>query len=74
MTMTRKREGGLTPTTMQRTLVLDDIRYLPHYQKAGVFVGPGRNSVEYSATDLVAAGAVREFYPLWPRGYSSCAA
>jgi hypothetical protein len=57
------------PIAMQGTLVLGAMRYLPHYLKQGVFVGPGRPPVEYGAAALIAAGAVKETYPLLIRGY-----
>jgi len=40
---------------------------VPHYQKPGVFVGPGRDSPERSASQLMMAGAIPKSYPLWPR-------
>jgi hypothetical protein len=63
-------DGSGAPTIMQKILVLGDIRYLPHYQKPDVFVGPGRPAPEFGTHALVTAGAVEESYPLLVRGYS----
>lgn len=57
------------PIAMQRTYLLNGIRYLPHYQKPGVFVGPGQPAPEFGTFALVTAGAVEESYPLLIRGY-----
>jgi len=54
---------------MQRTYLLNGIRYLPRYQKPGVFVGPGQPAPEFGTFALVTAGAVEESYPLLIRGY-----
>jgi hypothetical protein len=64
-------DGSGAPITMQKTLVLGDIRYLPHYQKPGVFVGPGVPAPEFGTHALVTAGAVEESYPLLVRGYNA---
>jgi len=64
-------EQSHAPIAMQRTYLLNGIRYLPHYLKPGVFVGPGRPAPEYGAHALTTAGAVEESYPLLLRGYST---
>lgn len=63
-------EGSTAPQEVRKTLVLRGIRYLPHYQKPGVFVGPGRPAPEFGQHALVTAGAAEEPYPLWVRGYA----
>lgn len=48
---------------------LNSVLYVPHYRTAN-FVGPGHstdNPIEYTAAQLVMAGAQRILQPLWPR-------
>jgi hypothetical protein len=63
----RERKESLETTVMQHVFVLNGIMHVPHYQKPGVFVGPGRDSPERSASQLMMAGAIPKSYPLWPR-------
>ena len=67
MTTIQERNVTAETTVMQRVFVLNGIMHLPHYNKPGVFVGPGRDSPEHSAAQLMMAGAIQEDYPLWPR-------
>jgi len=60
----------IVPTAATTTYLLNGITYLPHYQRAA-YVAPGhveKKSREYTAAELLKAGAVatREF--LWLSG------
>ena len=49
----------------------DDIAYVPHYQKWGVYVGPGYSGLPtqktYSALELEFLGAQKQTLLLWNR-------
>ena len=51
--------------------VKDDIAYVPHYQKWGVYVGPGYSGLPtqktYSALELESLGARKHPLFLWNR-------
>ena len=70
MNKTSEIEFDSTPVVMQIVYDLGGIKYVPHYRKPGVFVGPGYyrdNMLEYSARYLEVAGAKSNLYPLWER-------
>lgn len=60
------------PTTVYH---LNGIMYVPHYQQAGRYVGPGYRwydnergyGVTHSALELIRAGARQGTHALWPR-------
>ena len=49
----------------------DGFTYVPHYEKPGIWVGPGykqgHNESEYTEDYLLAVGAVPREAMLWPR-------
>ena len=51
--------------------VKDDITYVPHYTKFGVYVGPGYAGLftqrTYSASELESIGAKKQSLLLWNR-------
>ena len=46
------------------------VTYVPHYEKPGIWVGPGygrHNDTEYTETMMEAAKAIKQEMMLWPR-------
>ena len=67
----RRREEPWELKSAQKAMRLGGVLYLPHYQKPGVFVGPGQLPPEFKWSELEAQGAIPERAFLWPRGYQS---
>jgi len=57
-------------TSMYAVFIAQGLPFLPHYLKKGRYVAPGyrQNGLHYSAAQLKAAGAIKEYWPLWKRG------
>lgn len=57
-------------TQPQIVYCIGQVTYVPHYRNKDVFVGPGyprHTQAQYSAKQLIAAGASQSVYSLWPR-------
>jgi hypothetical protein len=52
------------------TFTLNEITYLPHYQDAKLYVGPGyprQNKSVYTSAELLAKGAKASMLHIWKR-------
>ena len=77
-----REEKLKAPTYMQGVFVYKGVTFLPHYEKPGLFVGPGYNKISstapaaqkfpvndrtYTASDLIQMGAQPQVRPLLAR-------
>jgi len=58
-------------TARYAVYILNGLPFLPHYLKKSWYVAPGypTTGLEYTGTQLKKAGAKREYWILWKRGY-----
>lgn len=61
------REDPWEQPSEHTAMRVNGVLYLPHYQKPGVFVGPGRPPPEFKWGELEAQGAIPERVFLWSR-------
>jgi hypothetical protein len=69
----RMAKEGKQELINTNVFVLGQTTFVPHYTKSGVYVGPGYGKYsesEYSAKELVVAGALMAEKPLWKRSWA----